>query len=175
MVRLYAIGSKKYLLNNELSNGYYETVSDLLDNEMVLKMKNFMQHGNTTTFQHCVNVSYYNYKLCKFFRLDARAGARAGLLHDFFLYDWHTHTKETGDHFHGMTHPKAALRNACMHFTLTDKEKDIILKHMFPLTITPPSYKETVVIILVDKYCGLIETAAHICSKLTGRVKQAEN
>ena len=74
-----------------------------------------------------------------------------------------------------MTHPKAALRNACMHFTLTDKEKDIILKHMFPLTITPPSYKETVVIILVDKYCGLIETAAHICSKLTGRVKQAEN
>ncbi|MBR3025663.1 MAG: HD family phosphohydrolase, partial [Oscillospiraceae bacterium] len=72
---MYAIGSKKYLLNNELSNGYYETVSDLLDNEMVLKMKNFMQHGNTTTFQHCVNVSYYNYKLCKFFRLDARAGA----------------------------------------------------------------------------------------------------
>lgn len=163
---MYAIGSKKNLLNNELCNGYYETVRDLLENELVLKMKEYMQHGNTTTFQHCVNVSYYNYIICRFFGLDARAGARAGLLHDFFLYDWHTHTRETGDHFHGMTHPKTALKNACRHFELSAREKDIILKHMFPLTITPPSYRETIVIIFVDKYCGFIETAAHICSRI---------
>jgi len=163
---MYAIGSRKNLLNNEMCNGYYETVKDLLENELVLKMKEYMQHGTTTTFQHCVNVSYYNYIICRFFGLDARAGARAGLLHDFFLYDWHTHTRETGDYFHGMTHPKAALKNACRHFELTPREKDIILKHMFPLTITPPRYRETVVIVFVDKYCGLIETAANIFSKL---------
>ncbi|MDD6827788.1 MAG: HD family phosphohydrolase [Oscillospiraceae bacterium] len=166
---MYAIGSKKNLLSNEICDGYYETVRDLLENELVQKMKGFTQHGNTSTFQHCVNVSYYNFKICKFFNLDARAGARAGLLHDFFLYDWHTHTKETGDHFHGMTHPKAALKNACQHFELTECEKDIILKHMFPLTITPPSYKETIVIVLVDKYCGLIETASYICSRIFRR------
>ena len=166
---MYAIGSRINLLSNELSNGYYDTVKDLLEHELVQKMKEFTQHGNTSTFQHCVNVSYYNYKLCRFFGLDARAGARAGLLHDFFLYDWHTHTKETGDHFHGMTHPKAALKNACRYFELTPREKDIILKHMFPLTITPPSYRETVVIILVDKYCGLIETAAHIYNRIFKR------
>ncbi len=163
---MYAIGSKKNLLSNETSDGYYETVRDLLEHEIVLKMKEFTQHGNTSTFQHCVNVSYYNWKLCRFFRLDARAGARAGLLHDLFLYDWHTHTRDTGDHFHGMTHPKAALRNACRYFELNSREKDIILKHMFPLTLTPPKYGETVVIILVDKYCGLIETAAHVCRKI---------
>lgn len=166
-----AIGSKKELLSNEISDGYYETVKDLLENELVLKMKEFIQHGNTSTFQHCVNVSYYNYKLCKFFGLDARAGARAGLLHDFFLYDWHTHTRETGDHFHGVTHPKAALRNANEHFELSECEKDIILKHMFPLTITPPSYKETIIIVLVDKYCGLIETVSHMTMRLFMRKK----
>ena len=31
---------------------------------------------------------------------------------------------------------------------------------MFPLAISLPRHKETVVIILVDKYCGLIETVA---------------
>jgi len=166
---MYAIGSKKNLLSSETSDGYYDAVKDLLENELVLKMKEFTQHGNTSTYQHCVNVSYYNYKLCKFFKLDSRAGARAGLLHDFFLYDWHTHSKETGDHFHGMTHPKTALLNASAHFELSSCEKDIILKHMFPLTIKPPSYKETVVIIFVDKYCGFIETAAHIFSRIFRR------
>ena len=92
---LNAIGSKKNLLNNELSNGYFNTVSDLIENEMVLKMKAFTQHGYTSTFQHCVNVSYYNYKLCIFFNLDARAGARAGLLHDFFMTG--IHVKKTAE------------------------------------------------------------------------------
>lgn len=164
-----AIGSKKNLLSNELSNGYYDTVSDLLNNEFVLKMKDYTQHGVTTTYQHCINVSYYNYKLCKFFKLNARAGARAGLLHDFFLYDWHTYKKDTRYKLHGFTHPKTALQNASQHFELSACEKDIILKHMFPLTITPPSYKETIVIVLVDKYCGLIETTAHIADILLRR------
>lgn len=168
---MHAIGSKINLLSNDTSKGYYDTVKDLLEHELVQKMKEYTQHGCTSTFQHCINVSYYNYKLCRFFNLDARAGARAGLLHDFFLYDWYTHTKETGDHFHGMTHPRAALNNACRHFELSECEKDIILKHMFPLTITPPSYKETVVIILVDKYCGLVETVSHLISKFRNKKK----
>ena len=43
------------------------------------------------------------------------------------------------------------------NFEITDIEKDIIVKHMFPLNMALPKYKETVVIILVDKYCGLID------------------
>ncbi len=162
---MYAIGSKKNLLNNDSCKEYYETVEDLLTNELVLKMKEYIQHGNTTTYQHCVNVSYYNYRLCKFFGLDARAGARAGLLHDFFLYDWHVDKSM----IHGITHPKKALENATTYFELSECEKDIILKHMFPLTITPPSYKETAIIIIVDKYCGLIETVSHMWNNLKNR------
>jgi len=145
-----AIGSHINLINSE----YYSYVEDLINDEVVLQMKNYIQHGTTTCFQHCVNVSYYNYLLCKFFRLNCRDAARAGLLHDLFLYDWHTEKHPT----HGFTHPAAALANAKRYFELTDRESDIIEKHMFPLTPKLPRYKETVVIILVDKYCGLIET-----------------
>ena len=171
---LNAIGSKKNLLNNELSNGYFNTVSDLIENEMVLKMKAFTQHGYTSTFQHCVNVSYYNYKLCKFFKLDARAGARAGLLHDFFLYDWHTCKKDSGNKLHGITHPKVALYNASEYFYLNDCEQDIILKHMFPLTMSLPNYKETLIIVLVDKYCGLVETAANVLRIVSRKVTSVQ-
>lgn len=145
-----AIGSRLDLVNSE----YYSYVEDLINDETVLQMKNYIQHGTTTCFQHCVNVSYYNYLLCKFFKLNCRDAARAGLLHDLFLYDWHTDKKVN----HGFTHPAAALANAKQYFEINERESDIILKHMFPLTPVPPKYKETVVIILVDKYCGLIET-----------------
>ena len=33
----------------------------------------------------------------------------------------------------------------------------MIAKHMFPLTVTPPKYKETFVIVLVDKFCSFNE------------------
>lgn len=99
---LRALGSKKDLLTSD----YFELVQDLISSEYVLQMKNFIQHGNTTIFQHCLNVSYYNYKLCKFFKLNIRAGARAGLLHDLFLYDWHYYKKVPGERLHGFEHPK---------------------------------------------------------------------
>lgn len=83
---------------------------------------------------------------------------RGGLLHDLFLYDWHDHFKETGSRFHGFTHPKSAFKNADQFFHLNKVEKDIILKHMWPLTIIPPKYKESVVVCMMDKYCSTMET-----------------
>ena len=43
------------------------------------------------------------------------------------------------------------------YFDITEKEGDMIAKHMFPLTVTPPKYKETFVIVLVDKFCSFNE------------------
>ncbi|MCC8069054.1 MAG: HD family phosphohydrolase [Ruminococcus sp.] len=142
-----------------LDSEYYTYIQDLIYTEPVLQMKQYIQHGTTTTFDHCLNVSYYNYLVCKRFNLDAKAGARAGMLHDLFLYDWHNYPIKKWDRLrHGATHPKRAYNNACKHFELTPLEKDIICKHMFPMTMALPKYKETIVIILVDKYCGLMET-----------------
>lgn len=156
-----AIGSKVDLSVPDSECGYYELVADLLDNELVQQMKQYMHHGHTTCFQHCLNVSYYNYLLCRRLSLDCRAGARAGLLHDLFLYDWHDYVKVPGQRAHGWTHAATALKNVQANFTITPVEADIIEKHMFPLNIALPKYRETVVIILVDKMCGAWEVMDH--------------
>ncbi len=145
---------------------YIECVYDILADHTFQKMEQFIQHGTTTTLSHCIQVSYVSYKICKAYGLDYRAAARGGLLHDLFLYDWHTHCKETGNHFHGFTHPQVALHNAKHVFDLTEKEKDIIVKHMWPLTVIPPKYPEGYVVMYVDKYCGLIETVERMKSSM---------
>ena len=139
---------------------FYDCIQDIATHPVVLRMKLYPHHGDTNCYQHCMNVAYYNYKWCRFFGLDADSAARGGMLHDMFLYDWHTHTKLTGDHFHGLTHPRAAYENAAKFFTLNRIEKDIILNHMWPLTFLKiPKTLEGFVATIVDKYCGACETS----------------
>ena len=54
-------------------------------------------------------------------------------------------------------HPQIALHNAQKLFHLTDLEKDIILKHMWPLTLSIPKYRESFVVTFIDKYCAFKE------------------
>lgn len=139
---------------------FYENIRDIATHPVVLRMKLYPHHGGSNCYQHCIHVAYYNYQWCRFLKLDARSAARGGMLHDLFLYDWHTHAKKTGDHFHGMTHPAAALKNAEKFFDLNDTEKDVIRSHMWPVTLfTLPHTKEGWITTLTDKYCGSCETS----------------
>ena len=52
-------------------------------------MDKYIQHGSTTTLDHSIAVSYLAYRLARKLDLDYISVARAGLLHDFYLYDWH--------------------------------------------------------------------------------------
>lgn len=137
---------------------YLAIVGEMLEHPMVQMMQEYTQHGETNCLAHCIAVSYRSFLTCKKYGLDEKAAARAGLLHDLFLYDWHRRYEETGDMFHGLTHPKAALENAEKEFDLNDKERDIIIKHMWPLTPVPPRYKETFVVLYHDKICSMRET-----------------
>lgn len=141
---------------------YLECVSDILKHPVFLSMDQYIQHGHTTCLTHSIQVSYMSYCICKKRGWEYRQAARAGLLHDLFLYDWHTHARETGEYFHGFTHPKTAYQNARKYFDLTDIEKDLILRHMWPLTPIPPKYKEGLALIYADKICSLSETAARM-------------
>ena len=97
-----------------------------------------------------------SFRLCRFFHLDWSAAARGGLLHDLFLYDWRKKGSHSG--LHGFSHPKAALQNAGRLFDLSDKEKDIIVKHMWPLTLRQvPGCKESMVVSTADKLCAAAE------------------
>lgn len=83
---------------------------------------------------------------------------RGALLHDYFLYDWHDKNHVNPLRLHGFHHPGIALRNAGKEYVLSDREKDIIKKHMWPLTIVPPMCREAWIVTAADKYCSLLET-----------------
>ena len=144
---------------------YYGFIKDILCDTQVQQMVNFRHHKGTTRLQHSLNVSYYNYKVCKFLKLDARSAARAGLLHDFFLHDWRTRTPVEGEGWHGVGHPKVALSNASEQFSINAVEGDMILNHMWPLSPRLPRYRETYIIQLVDKFCAAAEVMTHLCSE----------
>jgi len=128
-------------------------IQDIKNNEVVLKMKNFLQHYDTTCYDHCYKVAFLSFIICKKLNLDYKASARAGFLHDLFLYDWHIKSEEHKP-LHGFRHPFIALKNANKLFDLSKKEQDIIKKHMWPLTVIPPRYIESYIVSFADKYCA---------------------
>ena len=150
---------------NEINNNkeFIEIIQPLIDNETVQEMKKYRQHYETTTYDHCLEVSYYCYKICKKFKLDYVSAAKAAMVHDLFLYDWRVKNDREG--LHAFTHPQTACENAEKLFKLNEKEKDIIKKHMWPVTVVPPKYKEGYILTLVDKYCALEETAKYMSKK----------
>lgn len=137
-----------------------ERLSSLLKHPKVQSMKQFIQHGNVSTYEHCLNVAIVSYtfskKLPLHFNVDEML--RGAILHDFFLYDWHG--KRIGKQgVHCFVHPNIALHNANQYFTLSNKEKNIVKSHMFPATpFKIPLYKEAVVVCIADKVCAFAET-----------------
>lgn len=139
---------------------YIELVYPLLKNKKVRQMDKFIQHGNTSTLQHSINVSYISYKLARKFNLDYESVACATILHDFYLYDWHDEIPEEIDRLgkHAFYHPKVALKNALTVRKLNKLERDIIMRHMWPVTIVTPKFKESWLVSFVDKYCAIYES-----------------
>ena len=133
---------------------------DILNSETFKSTKGYIQHGNMSVQEHCINVAKTSLAIRDKFgiKCNIRDLVRGALLHDYFLYDWHkTDTIETHN-LHGFFHPGTALKNAKKEYRLTKRQADIIKKHMFPLTLIPPRYKESYIICLADKICSLLET-----------------
>lgn len=125
--------------------------------EKTLRMKNFIQHGTISTHEHCMDVARCAFKLNRHLHLhaDEKVLVEAGFLHDYYLYDWHTH----GDSLHGYHHAQIAAENARKDFGVSEKAEDAIRTHMWPLTLTRvPSSKEAWIISLADKMCSARET-----------------
>ena len=142
-------------------------INDLINNETVLEMKKYYQHGSTSCFEHCYNVACVCYKMAKKLRLDYVSATRGAMLHDLFLYDWRTPKKDrVNKKMHAFTHGKIALNNATKLFKLNDTEKDMILRHMWPVTLKMPKTKEGFLLTLADKYCAIIETKNDIMYNL---------
>ncbi|MGX7198653.1 HD domain-containing protein [Enterococcus nangangensis] len=135
---------------------YVSYVEDLMNTDEVQKLVAFKQHVHSNRLEHSISVSYNSYLWAKKWHCNARAVARAGLLHDLFYYDWRTTKFDEGSHAY--MHPRIACKNAEKITTLSPLEKDIIIKHMWGATIAPPRYKESYIVTMVDKYCAIKES-----------------
>jgi uncharacterized membrane protein/HD superfamily phosphodiesterase len=152
---------------------YYELIRDIEEHEEFLKLKEYFHH-NSSIYVHVQEVAYLSYRICKFLKLDYRSAARGAMLHDFFLYDWRNHdAPDLPRHkFHGIEHPSIALSNARKHFAVNEIEADIIRKHMWPLTLVPPQYKESFIVSFADKYLSSKEFVSEFRKKRHRRHRQ---
>ena len=118
--------------------------------------KVLMQHGNFSVYDHSRRVALCSVRLAEMasWKVDRESLIRGALLHDYFLYDWHDHQHV----WHGPNHPHTALNNAEQDYELSDRERDIISRHMFPLNPIPPKTKEGWIVCLADKICALEES-----------------
>ena len=143
---------------NTRQYSFIELVSGVTRGSRLAAEEAFIQHGNTSCLLHSVAVAYFCYLVARklnFIGFRITELVRGALLHDYFLYDWHYTRPKNG--LHGFSHPFTAFYNALFDFELSEVEKDIITKHMFPLTPLLPLYKESVLVSLVDKVCSLYE------------------
>jgi len=135
-------------------NNFIKIVDHILNNQDFNKIKEARHHGSNR-FDHSLRVSYYSYRISRFFGFDYEEAAKAALLHDFFMTDNQSSLKDAI--ISNFVHAKEAANNAMKYFELSLKEEDIIVTHMFPINIVPPKYIEGWVVTSVDKVVATYE------------------
>ncbi|MDD2434784.1 MAG: HD domain-containing protein [Bacilli bacterium] len=136
---------------------YMNIVKYILEDKQFKKMSNISHHCSNR-YEHSLKVSYYSYKLAKLLRLNSEEAARAGLLHDFYfesIVDLKGGAKKIK--LFTTEHPKQAVENAKEYFTISEKEEDIIVSHMFPFDFRLPKYMESWIVNLTDTVISIFE------------------
>lgn len=139
---------------------YMSYISDIYNDEHFKIMKTYPHHDKYTRMDHCLHVSYSTYlwlkkHIPKYKYM--REACRGSLLHDFFLYDWHTENPFPIPCVHAWKHPERAYLDAKKFFKLNVMEKDIILTHMFPVSVEIPWSKAAWMVVIFDKYWAFRE------------------
>lgn len=172
---LIELEENKNLLSKETLLEFDEIIKDITENSNVSALKDHIQHINSSRYAHCKEVAFYTFLICKKLNLDYISAARGAMLHDFYFYDWRNKHVEGQKKFHLFRHPRIALENALDIFKLNDLEKDIIAKHMWPLTISLPRFAESYIVTFVDKYCATKEFFRFLKNKKNVKLLNSTN
>ena len=103
-------------------DNYYELIeeyaSDILNHKNFVSQKNYIQHSNVSVYDHTIKVAIYALRFAEKHKIkvDKKTLVRGCLLHDYFLYDWHTPNE--GNNLHVFIHSKRSLINAEKYFEL---------------------------------------------------------
>lgn len=89
-----------------------EYLRQYLGHEAVGQMKKYIQHGDVSTYEHCLNVACYSLYLARSWRWNVNEEELVigAFLHDFYLYDWHLRKRK--GRLHGLCHSALAAKNA---------------------------------------------------------------
>ena len=144
---------------------YRDCVAALLAAPEVARLKTIRHHPGVSCYEHSAFVSYVAWRLARRWGADGALAARAGLLHDLYLYappslpPWRQ----------CFAHPVAAARNAAaLEGALSPKEENCILAHMWPLSVRMPHSREAAAVCLADKLCSVAEVL-HVWRRLALR------
>ncbi len=132
----------------------------LQQDDRVEQMKQFMQHGKVTTFDHCIHVAKISRWLDHRLHLHSNQHVllSGAMLHDFFLYDWH-HDDNGTHRWHGFSHADTAARNVRTFFGKDPRVEHVIRSHMWPLNLTHlPRSREAWIVCVADKLAAIQET-----------------
>ena len=110
---------------------YQSVVRDILDNEEFKKLYLEPHHG-ISRYLHVLRVSKIAFGFCK----------------DLEGYDAYERLS---------IHPYKALDNSLKYYNLSDLERDIIVKHMYPHTKERPKYFGTYLVSICDKVAAIYE------------------
>ena len=100
-----------------------------------------------------MRVAYYTYIVTKEMNLNYKEATIAALLHDFFIDE----VKDMNSLSRLRKHPSYALENAKKYYELNDMQEDIIIHHMFPVTIIPPRYIESWIVDIIDDISAIYD------------------
>ena len=163
----------KFISNDVNFEDWFLIVKLILLNDEFQKRLKFKHHYGSV-FYHSILVSFKAYKLSLKRKCDSKICAIAGLLHDFYPYPWqyskeledmdpslleHLKIKKSLFKKHGFTHAREAMENYHKFFPnyIDTKIDNAILRHMFPLNIALPKYKESWIITFADKTIAIKE------------------
>ncbi len=155
---------------------FHEELERLLADPKIKELEKYPQHNGSNTLLHCVAVAMRSFDLAEKlgWDIDEKELARGAMLHDYYQYV----IKEEGlsAYKHGTSHPLIAMRKADKDFGLTNKEKNIIRGHMWPLTFAhPPKSKEALLVCLADKDVATREFAKPEIKKVRKAAKKIKN
>lgn len=154
-------------INSKNFDTWYTIVEPILLNQE-FQVRRLFRHHDKSVWDHSIDVSYYAFCYAKIVGANERICAIGGLLHDFYPFAWrYSKALEEYDNYylsrlkkkefflkkHGFTHAREAYQNYLKYFSEYEDKKisDCIIKHMFPLNIKIPKYRESWIVTFADK------------------------
>lgn len=150
-------GRKNRIAKQIREKRFADLIKDYYRSDAVKQMGENVQHGTTTTLEHCENVAWISYLINKKLHLNAdeKELLEAAMLHDISFYDWND---ETSYKTQGVDNPDIAFGKEEKNISVLENDQEDLRSHMWPLNISKiPKSKEALIVSLADKYCALIE------------------